>query len=101
MRRTYGSTRRRCSSSSYATGDNRPRGAQKSEEVQLATDRPQTNDRRKIHMRLVDVIPGTETMQIKEEVIPAVRAEWEIRSLYQGAMMRRKRGIQGTLHQWP
>ena len=32
-------------------------GAQTSEEVRLATDRPQTNDRRKTHMRLVDVIP--------------------------------------------
>ena len=27
-------------------------GAQTSEEVQMATDRPQTNDRRKTHMRL-------------------------------------------------
>ena len=43
-RRTHGSTRGRGSSSSYATGDNRPRVAQTSEEVQLATDRPQTND---------------------------------------------------------
>ena len=32
-------------------------GAQTSEGVQLATDRPQTNDRRKAHMRLGDVIP--------------------------------------------
>ena len=55
-RRTYGSTRGRGSSSRYATGDNRP-GAQTSEEVQLATDRPQTNDRRKTHWRLGDVVP--------------------------------------------
>ena len=34
-------------------------GAQTSEEVQLATDRPQANDPRKIHVRLGDVIPGT------------------------------------------
>ena len=32
-------------------------GAQTSEEVQLATERPQTNDRRKIDMRLGDMIP--------------------------------------------
>ena len=32
-------------------------GAQTSEEVQMATDRPQTNDRRKTHGRLGDVIP--------------------------------------------
>ena len=32
-------------------------GAQTSEEVQLATDRPQTNDRRKTQMRLGDVVP--------------------------------------------
>ena len=41
-RRAYGSTRGRGSSSSYATGDTRPRG-QTSGEVRLATDRPQTN----------------------------------------------------------
>ena len=38
-------------------------GAQTSEEVQVATKRPQPNDRQKIHMRLGDVIPGTEVMQ--------------------------------------
>ena len=38
-------------------------GAQTSEEVQLATDRPQTNDRRKAHMRLGEVIPGTGVMR--------------------------------------
>ena len=31
--------------------------AQTSKEVQLATDRPRMNDRRKTHMRLGDVIP--------------------------------------------
>ena len=55
-RRTYGSTRGRGSSFSYAKGII-GRGAQTSEEVQLATDRPQTNDRRKRHMRREDVIP--------------------------------------------
>ena len=48
-------------------------GAQTSEEIQLATDRPQTNDRRKIHMRLGDVIPGTGVMPVKEETISATR----------------------------
>ena len=48
-------------------------GAQTSEEAQLATDRPQTNDRRKIHMRLGDVIPGTGVMCVNEETIPAIR----------------------------
>ena len=49
--------------------------AQTSEEVRLATDRPQTNDRRKTHMRLGDVIPGTGSMRIKEEVITVIRTE--------------------------
>ena len=75
-------------------------GAQTSEKVQLATDSPQTNDRRKIHMRLGDVIPGTGVMRIKEEVIPALRTGGKIQSLYQEAMML-KQGIQGTLNQWP
>ena len=51
-RRTYGSTRGRSSSSSYVTGS----WAQTSEEVQVATDRPQMNDRRKTTL-LGDVIP--------------------------------------------
>ena len=57
-RMTFGSTRGRGSSSSYATRD-QEHGAQTSGEVQLATDRPQTNDRRSIHTRLGEVIPGT------------------------------------------
>ena len=55
-------------------------GTQTSEEVQLATDRPQTNDRRKIHMRLGDVIPGTVVTRIKEEIIPAIRTGGKIQS---------------------
>ena len=50
-------------------------GAQTSEEVQLATDRPQTNDRRKAHMRLGEVISGTGVMRAKEETIPAIWTE--------------------------
>ena len=62
-------------------------GAQTSEEVQLATEQPQTNDRRKINMQLGDVIPGTGVMRIKEQVIPAIRTGRKIQSLCQGAMM--------------
>ena len=71
-RRTHGSTRGRGSSSSYVIGDNRARGPN-IRGSSTETDRPQTNDRRKIHMRLGDVIPGTRVMRIKEEVIPAIR----------------------------
>ena len=74
-------------------------GAQTSEEVQLTTDLPQTNDRRNIHMRLGDVIPGTRVKRIKEEVIPAIRTGGKIQSLYQVTMMLKRR-IQGALHQW-
>ena len=38
-------------------------GAQTSEEVQLAIDIPRTNHRRKAHMRLGEVVPGTGVMQ--------------------------------------
>ena len=55
-RRTYESTRGRSSSSGYATRIIE-HGAQTAEQAQQATDRPQTNDLRKIHMRLGDVIP--------------------------------------------
>ena len=74
-------------------------GAHTSEEVQLATDRPQTNDRRKVHMRLGDLIPGTGVMRAKEETIPAIRTEgkFQIQNPYQGAMILR-RGIQEMLH---
>ena len=75
-------------------------GAQTSEEVQMAKVRPLTNDQRKIHMRLGDVIPGTGVMRAKEEIIPASRAGEKIRSPYQGAMILR-RDIQETPHQWP
>ena len=75
-------------------------GAQISEEAQLATDRPQTNDRRKIHMRMGDVIPGTGVMRVKEETIPVIGTGRKIQSPYQVAMIL-MRGNQVTLHQWP
>ena len=95
-RRTYGSSRGRGSSSGYAIRDNRT-GAQTSEEVQVATDRHQTNDRRKMHMRLGDAIPGTRVMRVKEETIPVTKAGKKMQSPCQGAMILR-RGIQETLH---
>ena len=66
----------------------------------MAKDRHLTNDQRKIHMRLGDVIPGTGVMRAKEEIIPASRTGGKIRSPYQGAKILR-RGIQETLHRWP
>ena len=75
-------------------------GAQTSKEIQMSTGRPQTNDRRKIHMRLGDVIPGAGVMRAKEETTPASRTGGIIRSPYQVAKVP-MRGIQETLHQWP
>ena len=84
-------------------------GAQTSEEVHLATDRPQTNDRRKAHMRLGEVIPGTGVMRsqggamrAKEETFPAIWTEgkFQVQNPYQGAVIP-KRGIQEMLHQSP
>ena len=107
-RRTYGSTRGRGNSSGYATRDNRTWG-QTAEQVQRATDRPQTKDRRKAHMRLGEVIPVIgdmraqgRVMQAKDETIPAIRTEgkYQIQYPYQGAMILR-RGIQEMLHQRP
>ena len=48
-------------------------GAQTSEEVQLPADRPQTNDRRKAHKRLGEVIKG----------------KFQVQNPYQGAMILR------------
>ena len=71
-RRTYGSTRGRAVHRAMPHGIIE-HGAQTSEEVQVATDRHQTNDRCKMHMRLGDAIPGTGVMRVKEETIPAIR----------------------------
>ena len=84
-------------------------GAQTSEEVQLAIDRLPTNGRRKAHMRLGEVIPGTGVMQAqgwvmraKEETIPAIRIEgmYQIQNPQQGVMILR-RNTQEMLWQWP
>ena len=78
-RRTYGSTRGRGSSSGYATRDNRT-WAQTVEQVQRGTDRPLTNDQRKAHFRLGEVIPVTGDMRAqggvmwaKGETLTAIR----------------------------
>ena len=42
-------------------------GAQTSEEAQLATDRPQRNDRRKVHMRLGDFILEQESCESRKK----------------------------------
>ena len=59
-------------------------GAKTSEEAQLATDRPQTNDRRKIHMRLGDVIPGTGVMRVKKKQSQRFGQEGKSRALIRG-----------------
>ena len=67
-RRTYGSTRGRGSSSSYATGDNRPMGL--NIRGSSTDNRPTSNERpTQYTLRLGDEIPLTGVMQIKEEVI--------------------------------
>ena len=68
-RRTYRSTRGRGSSSGYATRDNRTQGFRTVEQVQRGTDRPLTNDQRKAHMRLGEVIPVTGDMRAQGGVI--------------------------------
>ena len=60
-RRTYASTRGRRSSSGYATRDNGTWGPN-SRASSTGTDRPLWNDRRKVHMRLGEVIPVTGDM---------------------------------------
>ena len=57
-RRTNGFTRCRGSSSGYATRDNRTWGPN-SRASSTGTDRALTNDRRKAHMLLGEVIPAT------------------------------------------
>ena len=97
--RTYGSTRGRDNSSSYATGNNMPRDQRKSEEILLATDRPQLNDRCETQMRLEEVISQAGVTRIKEDVNPATLTGGKIRSLNQRATTI-KRGIHVMQRQW-
>ena len=78
-RRTYGSTRGRGCSSAMPQGIIE-HGAQTVEQVQQGTDRPQTNDRRKAHMRLGEVVRVTGDMRAqggvmwaKGETVTAIR----------------------------
>ena len=78
-RRTHGSTRGRGSSSGYATRDNRT-WSPNSRASSTGTDRPLTNDQRKAHMRLGEVIPVTGDMRAqggvmwaKGETLTAIR----------------------------
>ena len=78
-RRTYGSLRGRGSSSSYATRENRTWGPN-SRASSTGTDRTLTNDQRKAHMRLGEVIPVTGDMRAqggvmwaKGETLTAIR----------------------------
>ena len=97
--RTYGSTRGRDNSSSYATGNNRPRAQRKSEEILLATDRPQQNDRCETQIRLGEVISLSGVSRIKEDVNPATRTGGKFRSFKQRATAI-KRGIHVMQRQW-
>ena len=63
---TYGSTRGRGSSSSYATRDNRTCGPNSRASL-IGNRQPQTNDRRKAHTRLGEVIPATAEMPAQGE----------------------------------
>ena len=49
------------------------RGARTVEQVQRGTDKPLTNDQRKAHMRLGEVIPATGGMQARGGVMWAKR----------------------------
>ena len=63
-------------------------GVQTVEQVQLGTDRPQTNDRHKAHMRLGEVIPVTGDMRAREQ------ETWEVSCGHRGKQSRRF-GLQG------
>ena len=86
-RKTYGSTRGRGSSSGYATRGN---GTWGPNSRTSGTDKPLTNDQRKAHMRLGEVIPATGGMQARGGVMSLRRG---VRTL--------KQDTQGMLRQWP
>ena len=48
-------------------------GARTVEQVHRGTDRPLTNDQRKAHMRLGEVIPVTGDMRAKGETLTAIQ----------------------------
>ena len=84
-------------------------GARTVEQIQRGTDRPLTNNQRKAHMRLGEVIPATGgmqarrgVMQVKQETLMVIRIAGMHRtqSLRQGVRTL-KRDTQGMLRQWP
>ena len=84
-------------------------GARTVEQVQRGTDKPLTNDQRKAHMRLGEVIPATGGMRsrggvmwAKRETLTAIRITGmhRIQSLRRGVRTLR-RDTQGMLRQWP
>ena len=84
-------------------------GARTVEQVQRGTDKPLTNDRRKAHMRLGEVIPATGGMQARGGVMWAKRETLtviRIAGMHRTQSLRRgvrtlKRDTQGMLRQWP
>ena len=80
-RKTYGSTRGRGSSSSYATGDNKQRGPN-IRKGSTGIDRRQTNDQHEMQIRLGDLIPQSGVMRIKEEFNQVTRTGGKLRSPY-------------------
>ena len=74
-------------------------GQRKSEEILLATDRPQTNDRCETQMRLGEVISQAGVTRIKEDVNPATRTGGKFQSLNQKATTI-KRCIHVMQRQW-
>ena len=97
-RRTYGSTRGRGSSSSYATGDNRPWGPNirgKSTGNRTTSNERPTQDTHGTGR--YDSRNRSHANQGRSH--PSDFDRGKIQSPYQGAMIL-KRGIQKTLHQW-
>ena len=84
-------------------------GARTVEQVQRGTDKPLTNDQRKAHMRLGEVIPATGGMQARGGVMWAKREAltvMRIAGMHRTQSLRRgvrtlKRDTQGMLRQWP
>ena len=84
-------------------------GARAVEQVQRGTDKPLTNDQRKAHMRLEEVIPATGGMQAQGGVMWAKREALtviRIAGMHRTQSLRRgvrtlKRDTQGMLRRWP
>ena len=97
-RTTYGSTTGKGSSSSYTSGDNRPRG--QNFRGSSTGNGPTSHDRHNVNALLGDMIPRNGIMGIEEEIIPAIRTEGRTKRLHQGSMTLRWE-FQGMQHQRP